>query len=118
MTGQSTTSRADREAVERHRADLRLLGALPRFPRSAVDRSELERAVARGSFEAMRAHEARVAGDGPRVNRRGEVDQWREWIDDEDLAARFREPDPVDTAARLGHRLRPLPVRVRRCTPT
>lgn len=71
----------------------------------AVARSELERAVERSSFEAMRAHEVRVAGDGPRVNRRGKVGEWREWIDDEDLAVRFREPALVDTAARLGYQL-------------
>jgi Sulfotransferase domain len=86
----------------------------------AVDRDDLERAVESSSFSVMRAHEdeaaapvdslltgASAAAAPPRINRRGKVDEWREWIDDPNLAKRFSEPSLVDTAARFGYRLDP-----------
>jgi SAM-dependent methyltransferase len=78
-------------------------------PREAV-----ERAVERSSYENMRAHEERVAaqsgieGDGeqPLIMRRGKVDEWREWFgEDPALAAKFRDPRLVETAALFGYHL-------------
>ncbi|KNB52180.1 sulfotransferase domain-containing protein [Streptomyces caatingaensis] len=73
---------------------------------------EIARAVRASSYEAMRAHETAAmaedgdrGADGPRIMRRGQVGEWREWIGDPALAARFRDPDLAATAARFGYRL-------------
>ncbi|WP_425585968.1 hypothetical protein [Streptomyces thioluteus] len=77
---------------------------------------EIRRAVRNSSYEAMRAHETRAMADdgdrgagGPRIMRRGQVGEWREWIGDAALAARFRDPALVATAARFGYRLTDTP---------
>jgi hypothetical protein len=76
-----------------------------------VDR--IERAVQLSTFDAMRSHEDTVvAADGDsrtkdaRIMRRGQIGEWREWIDGPGLAEQFTDPDLIGTAARFGYDLR------------
>ncbi|MFF3763341.1 sulfotransferase domain-containing protein [Streptomyces sp. NPDC001922] len=71
----------------------------------------VEQAVRHSRYENMRAHEERVSaaagavGSQPRIMRRGMVGEWREWYGDESVAARFRTPRLLETAATFGYQL-------------
>jgi hypothetical protein len=65
---------------------------------------DVRRAVEASSFERMRQHEDRVAGDRPRVIRSGRVDGWRDWMTDE-LAQFFDGEDLRRLAAQYGYEL-------------
>ncbi len=74
-----------------------------------ADRTAVEQAVERSSFERMRAHEEEVARDTgenpPMIMRRGQVDEWREWFGEDELSDRFRVPSMIEMAARFGYRV-------------
>jgi hypothetical protein len=50
-----------------------------------IDRERLRQAIANSTYEAMRAHEDKVAAldrdkGHARIMRRGEVGEWKEWV--------------------------------------
>lgn len=74
-----------------------------------ADRTAIEQAVERSSFDRMRAHEEEVVGDtggNPHmIMRRGQIDEWREWFGDNELSNRFRAPRMIEMAARFGYKI-------------
>jgi Sulfotransferase domain len=71
---------------------------------------EVRRAVEQSTFEVMRTHEDRVVGSGddgpaqPRMMRRGQPGEWREWMTPE-LAGHFSWPGVRTVAGHFGYRL-------------
>jgi hypothetical protein len=80
---------------------------------------QILRAVERSSFDAMRAHEDQVsAAEGEsrtkdaRIMRRGRIGEWQEWIGEPGVAEQFADPDLINTAARFGYPVAPVPTTV------
>lgn len=84
-----------RDAVSTMRRTLEPLGLT--YPAA-----ELERAVGRSTFTAMRRHEDSVADDNARVMRSGAVEGWRSWMTPE-LEQFFADPEFTASARRFGY---------------
>ncbi|WP_236789907.1 sulfotransferase domain-containing protein [Amycolatopsis sp. GM8] len=76
--------------------------ALERFG-VKVTRQQLDAAASASSFAAMQTHESAVS-TGAQVIRRGMINEWREWMDDEKWRA-FSGDDLRELAGKLGYDL-------------
>jgi hypothetical protein len=80
-----------------------------------VTETELQQAIDRSSFDAMRAHEDAILARQPdgrpqaRLMRRGVVGEWREWMTPE-LQSSFGSEALIAAAARFGYHISAPPV--------